>query len=86
MDLDSVMELVQAGQEFKPQAQEIVDLLLSYSPEIKQVMESCVDGVANLKIRMVSNFEKAGFTKDQAILLSCDSFQSVQNRLNKQEK
>ena len=86
MDVETLKELIQLSKSFKPEAQEIVDTILLFSPEIKQLMEALFDGISNLKIRMVKTFEDAEFTRDQAILLANDSFQSVIKNLNKNNK
>lgn len=86
MELQEIIEIVQGGKEFKPQVQEIVEILLSYSKEIKQVMDALMDGIVNLKIRSIEKFEKAGYSRKEAILLSCDTFQNIQSQLNKRGK
>ena len=86
MDIHEITELLELGEEYRPAVQEIIDIVLSYSPEIKRIMDPIVDGFTNAKMRMVHNYEMAGFTREEAINLACNSFQEIGNSINNLKK
>ena len=61
------------------EAKELADLLI---PELYPYIERLSDGLVDLKMRQIKQYQDNGFTREEAILLTIDTFNSVQRALN----
>lgn len=53
---------------------ELTDLII---PEVYPYIERLSDGIVNLKARQITQYQDKGFTREEAILLTIDSFNSI---------
>jgi len=77
--IELLADLVDNQEEIKPLIQKGISLLKSYAPELKEVLDSVIDYTIERRIKSVHLFEKAGFTREEAIILSMDNNTSIGN-------
>ena len=61
------------------EAKELADLLI---PELYPYIERLSDGLVDLKMRQIKQYQDNGFTREEAILLTIDTFNSMQRAIN----
>ena len=62
-------------------AKEVKDLADILIPEISHYVDRLADGIVDVKIRQIQRYERQGFTKEEAMLLTIDSTLALQNTL-----
>ena len=70
MTADKVLEVVGMIEEYLLVAEKVVPLVAQTGKKIKPLLESLTDTTVDLTIRAVMRYEKAGMTREEAILLS----------------
>ena len=58
---------------------ELVDLVI---PEVYPYIERLSNGLVDLKMRQIKQYQDNGFTREEAILLTIDTFNSMQRAIN----
>ena len=61
------------------EVKELVDLII---PEVYPYLERLSDGIVDLKTRQIHKYQDKGFTREEAILLTIDTFNSIQRAIN----
>lgn len=84
-DIEEIKELIDAisneAESFKSIAKSGIDLLLQFGPELKTFFSAYWHGVADLKIDIIAKYQKAGFTREEAILITCEDVHQMTQSL-----
>jgi len=74
---EMVNEIHENAEEWRPVVGKMIGILNSYGPELRSVVRSILMATVELKIEMVRKYEAAGFTTEQAIMMTMDEWFSV---------
>ena len=55
-------------------------------PELRNLLESIADGWVDIRIRAVERFEKAGFSREEAIFMTMDEWWGTKMRMHARKK
>jgi len=84
MDADTLKTLavlLGSAEDYKPVVKGIVGVIKSYGPNLKEILRDSAIGVADIKADCVLHFESKGFTREEAIMLTCDQWTAMKNAL-----
>lgn len=73
-DLLELAEAMKEIDEYRLVAGTIIDKALECGPELRRVLSAFVIGMTDLKIEAIRHYEDNGFTREQAMLLTMDSW------------
>ena len=71
-DLKKVEEMLNEAETIRPLVKQVILVLMSYSEELKMIPEAVSDWIVEKRIRAIKKYENAGFTRDDAILMTLD--------------
>ena len=69
-ELNEILAYIELAEDLKPVAKKAVKVLLSYGPEMREIMDAMSDYFVDRTATTIGQFIKKGFTMDQAILLT----------------
>lgn len=84
MKFEEFGDLLEAIAQLEPVASTAVDGLQKLGPAATKLFSGIVDGICGLTVRAVNNYEQAGFTRDQAIMLHMNDKVSLRVLAEKQ--
>jgi hypothetical protein len=76
-DLGELMEILAQADAFKPIARAILDVLKSLGEEIKEIPEAFVDYLVQRRIKSIAQYESAGFSRGEAIVMTLDDVKDL---------
>ena len=79
--IDTIMSMVEMSENFKPVVSSVVDTIQEHSKILKPLIDSLIDYTIESKIKTIEAFQNAGFTKQEAILLSIDQSATLSKAL-----
>lgn len=82
-DLNEIIEMLNEAEAIRPLVQGVITVLKSFSGELKDIPEAFSGWVVANRIRAIKQYEAAGFTRDDAILMTLDDMQRLQKGLEK---
>ena len=88
-DIETLNELLDEAEVFRPVIEKFFKVLWSYSEEIKKIPEALSDWLVDTRIKMVEKYQQAGFDKDDAIIMVLSDMYAVQkisDRMNKNKE
>ena len=86
LDFEQAVALLEEAEALRPIVRLFLDALKSYGSEIREIPEAMSDWLVKRTIKHVKTFEDAGFTRDEAILLTIDLKYSLREALNRTNK
>ena len=81
-DIGQIIEMMDQAEDFKPIAKKIVDTVTLYKDEIGDLIGMLAVGIANAKIKMFNTYIAADFLREEAMALTLNSLQDLQNMNN----
>lgn len=66
------LSLIEDAEEFRPLVKLTVEKVLSFGPEVKPLFEATGNYLIERRIDSIRKFEAAGFSREEAILLTLD--------------
>lgn len=82
-DLNEIIEILNEAEAIRPLVKGVITVLKSFSSELKDIPESISSWVVANRVRAIKQYEAAGFTRDDAILMTLDDMQRLQKGLEK---
>jgi hypothetical protein len=79
-DMGDLLELMDV---VKPIAELVIGALQELSPEIRKLLSGMMNVMCDLRIEAIKRYRDAGFSEDQAILLTIDQSQAIARLLAK---
>ena len=76
-DIKNIIEYAEMAKELKPLAREIVDIITGFGPEVFDLLSAMSRGAVDLKIDMIRQYEKSGFTVEQAMYLVASDMDAI---------
>ncbi|MFA6711682.1 MAG: hypothetical protein WCS33_03115 [Candidatus Caldatribacteriota bacterium] len=73
-------------EEVKPAIKAMVDVILEFGPEFKEIIEEINNYTISLTTRTIQRFEMEGFSREEAILLTLNKQLSVGEAFNNYKK
>ena len=86
MNPKEILALAMQAEELRPMVEEVLKALKSYGPELKGLFSDLNDGLTDLKIATIKRYQDAGFTREEAILLTCDQWAQLVKNMNSNKK
>lgn len=80
------MEYLELAEGLKPVIKDTIEKLINFGPELMAVFSSLVSGTVDLRIQAVSQFEAAGFTREEAIYMTMDEWWGLKNLSSKKKR
>ena len=77
-DLAGLVAILEQAEEFKPIVKLNLNTLGEYSEEIKSIPEAVSRWLVKNRIASIEQYRDAGFTKDDAILMTLDDSNRIQ--------
>ena len=77
--LESAIELINQADLFKPVVGAIVSAIVSYGPELSQLIEPVRRAGVERRIESIRQYESAGFTKQDAIMMTLDDVAQIKD-------
>jgi len=71
-DLSEILEVLGQAEEFRPIIRQVLDVLKSFSSEIQEIPNAILDWAVEQRIAAVKKYEEAGFSREEAILMTLD--------------
>ena len=82
-----ILELTGQAEAFRPAIEQAVKAVKGYGPEVYSLAEGVCQGSVDLKAMMIKRYqEEHGFSREEAIILVMDQWQSMLQRLDKSNK
>lgn len=81
-DIKELLNYVSLADDFKPVFKEILKILESYGSELNVVIKNISKTLADNKIEIIRYYQDAGFTKEEAILLTINSGHALTKTLS----
>lgn len=82
-DIQELTELLKEAETFRPIINEIINVLKSYSNELKFIPNSINEWITQNRINTINQYKDAGFNHDDAILMTLDDIYSIQKLQHK---
>ena len=73
-------------EELKPAIKKIIDVVLEFGPEFKEIIEELNNYSISLTSRTIQRFEMEGFSKEEAILLTLNTRLALKESFNNYKK
>ena len=83
--LEMVESVVQDAEKYKPIAEMIVKTVKMFVPEIKELFSMAALGYVDLRIQSIRKYERNEFTRDEAIMMTCDDFMGVKRAIQQSQ-
>ena len=74
MNIEEIVGLLESADEFKPIVKLAVKVLNDFAVEFKETGIALNKWFVDSKIRAIKQYEEAGFTKEEAMLLTIDDW------------
>lgn len=71
-DTSEILEVLGQVEEFRLIIRQVLDALKSLSPEIQEIPNAILDWAVKRRIASVKKYEEAGFSREEAILMTLD--------------
>ena len=71
-DIEDIMAIINSAEEFRPIVQQVIKTVLSIGPEIQPVLEGMRSFLVQSRIKSIAEYERAGFTREDAITMTLD--------------
>ena len=85
-EIKDFSEILEEAESFRPLVEMILDALKSYSEEFKEIPEAFSRWVVDNRIKSIAQYKKAGFTKNDAIIMTLDDVFAVKKLYEKMNK
>ena len=72
MDISNLLAVSEVLKEMKPEVEEMISQVYQYGPMLRKVLDDLVSEAVRIRINMIMQFMDAGFSRSDAILMSCD--------------
>lgn len=76
--IPAALEFLTELKEFRPMILQIVNEIEKYGPDIHQILNKMSLSMVDIKAAMIKKYQKEGFTRKEAILLTIDSATALQ--------
>lgn len=73
MDIKTIISLITEGKSYIPAIKSGVDLVQEACTELKPLFESLSDQMVKNTVKSIDQYKAAGFTRDEAILLTLNT-------------
>ena len=74
IDIEEIKELLESAEEFKPLVKLTIKVLNDFAVEFKETGIALNKWIVESRIRAIKHYEEAGFTKEEAMLLTIDDW------------
>lgn len=74
MDAKLIAALMEQEAEIRPVIKKGLEIIKSYGPDLKDLFGGVTEAMADLRINVIRKYEAAGFTREEAILLTMDEW------------
>lgn len=71
-ELQELVEILSEAESFRPIVRQAVDFVKAFCPEIREIPEAFCEWLVKNRIKHVEMYEKAGFSRDDAITMTLD--------------
>ena len=78
-DIGQIIKMMDQAKDFKPIAKKAIDIITMYKDEIDTIFGMLAVGLANIKIKMFNAYIAADFSRDEAMALTLNSLQDLEN-------
>ena len=88
-EIKEFTELLAEAEQFRPLVRAVIDTLKSYSDELKEIPEAMGDWIVQRRIKHISAYKAAGFSQDDAIIMTLDDIYSIKklsDKMNRNKK
>jgi hypothetical protein len=68
--MEGITEALELSEPLRPLINDAIDVLLSYGPETKKLLDQLRKGICQLRIDSIDQYERSGFTREEAIQIS----------------
>ena len=90
-DIGQIIEIIDQAEDFKPIAKKAIDIITMYKDDIGVLVNMLVVGIANSKMKMLNTYLSAGLSREEALILTVNSFDVLKNldslnRMNQNKK
>jgi hypothetical protein len=82
-DIQEFAEILSEAESFRPIVDLAVDAIISFGPEIKKFVDAFSRGLVSNRIASVEQYVAAGFSRDDAIIMTLDDVFSVRKMTDK---
>jgi len=82
-DLSAIAELLSDAETFRPLVKSVLDTIESFGPELKQLPERAMDWAVKHRIKTIGIYEKAGFSREDAITMTLDDVWAFKRMVQK---
>jgi len=76
-NIKDIMDAIKALDVFRPMVSEIIDKIMDYGPELEKLTEAVRKAVVRNQIASIKEYEDAGFTRAEAILLTINGREAL---------
>ena len=85
-DLRDILEIIDEAEAFRPVIRKAIEALFSFSEEAKGIFEPVNEYFIERRIKTINRYQNAGFTKQEAILMTLDSQVALLKQLKDMKK
>lgn len=71
--VQEILGLIQNAEMYRPVVQGVLNAAKSYGPELKDLLSTINNGLVDLRIEAIARYQAAGFTREEAILMSINT-------------
>lgn len=71
-EVQELVEILQEAETFRPLVRLAIDFVKGFGPELKEIPEAFCEWMVGNRIKHVEMYEKAGFSRDDAITMTLD--------------
>ena len=86
MNPKEILAMASQAEEFRPLVEEVIKALKSYGPDVKAFLSDINDGITDLKIATFTRYQDAGFTREEAVAMTCDQWNQMTSNLKNANK
>ena len=83
-EISEILEIVSHAEDFRPLVKQIIEILKSYSDELREIPEAIGKWIVERRITSIKQYEGAGFDRDDALLMTLDDIYAVRKLANRQ--
>lgn len=82
-DIAAIVEIVGEAESLRPVVKEFVKAVKSFAPELDELVGGLLTWGVKKRIESIRLYEKEGFTREEAIYLTMDTWYAIKNNLNR---
>lgn len=84
--IEEIANYLSLADSVRPIVKDAMEKVYSFGPEIYELMEKIVLGMADIRIASIKKYKDAGFSHEDALLMTCDYFWQMKSLSNRQAK